>query len=128
MSTLPKLLIGLSQQLHIMFGTPVLPEKISSSHIEDVGELFQDILRIVSSQTKSCVLLVLDSVDKLATPLSEIAEFLQYLEGLIPSKVSLLVTMKKTVIYTMEEEREIYKKLAEKVVKDSKGIFFFFFL
>lgn len=94
-STLPNLLRNISKQLHAVYGSPVVPRHVQPS-IADLSELFLEILNNISSSnisTEKPLVLVLDGLDKLAAPATDLAEFIFHCHGRIPEKTVLVLSL-----------------------------------
>lgn len=101
--TLSSLLIGLCKQLHVMFGSPLLPKEIHHSSVDDVADLFRDVMRVVAAQSDRPVVIVLDGFDKLATPAAELHQFLRLCNESVPANICLAVSVRELE----EETREL---------------------
>lgn len=94
-STLTKLLRGLSKQLHVLYGSQILPRAIEQYSVEDTFQLFRDILNEVSVSAGKPVVLVLDSLDKLAASARDLMQFIALCEGCVPPNVVMVMSLTK---------------------------------
>lgn len=102
-NTLPKVLRGISKQLHIICQSSILPRSIENSGVEDMFELFKDILKEASTLADKPVVLVFDAFDKLAADAGDLSRFLSLCAEAIPTNVALVVSARNNV-----EEEEFY--------------------